>query len=125
MTRTAQLAIAYAVGRAAYGVALTAAPGRIGESWIGEDAKRAPTQIAIRGLGARDLALAAGTIVAARRGGALHGWLIGSVACDVADIAATLAAGDAVPKRSRIGTVALAGGSAIAGGALILAAGGK
>jgi hypothetical protein len=123
MNRTAQLAIAYSLGRVAYGIALTAVPGKVGESWIGEDARRPATQVAIRGLGARDLALAAGTIVAAKRGGALHGWLIGAVSCDVADIGATLAAGDAVPKRSRIGTVALAGASAVMGGALILAAG--
>ena len=49
-------------------------------------------------------------------------WLIGCVAGDIVDTAATLAAGDTVPDRGRWGTVALAGGSAIAGTALAVAA---
>jgi hypothetical protein len=125
MTRTAQLASAFAIGRALYGVALIAVPARIGSSWIGTDATRRPPQVAIRGLGARDVALAAGTVLAAARGDDLRPWLAGCVACDVVDIGATLAAGDDVPKRARVGTVALAGGAALAGATLTVAAGSR
>ena len=76
--------------------------------------------MALRGLAARDLALAAGTIDAAARDTSLLPWLAGSIACDLSDIGATLVAGDGVPRRSRLGTVALAGISALAAGALAL-----
>jgi hypothetical protein len=117
-----QLTIGYAAGRIAFGLGLLAVPSRIGSSWVGATAERPPVQVMIRGLGARDIALATGAVVAAAAGGAVRPWLIGCVACDIADTAATLAAGDTVPDRGRWGTVALAGGSAIAGTALAVAA---
>jgi hypothetical protein len=117
-----QLTIGYAVGRIAFGLGLIAVPSRIASSWVGTAAERPPTQVAIRGLGARHIALAGAAIVAAARGGAGRPWLIGCIAGDIVDTAATLAAGDAVPDRGRRGTVALAGGSAIAGTALAVAA---
>jgi len=46
-------------------------------------------------------------------------WLIACLACDLADIGATLAAGDALPARARWGTVALAGATAVVGAVLI------
>jgi hypothetical protein len=117
-----QLTIGYAAGRIAFGLGLLAVPARIGSSWVGSAAERPPVHVMIRGLGARDIALATGALVAAAAGGAVRPWLIGCVACDIADTAATLAAGDTVPDRGRWGTVALAGGSAIAGTALAVAA---
>jgi hypothetical protein len=112
---------AFSAGRIAFGLALLAAPSKVGSSWLGEDAEREPVHIAIRGLGARDIALAAGGAAAAARGAAVRPWLIGCLACDLADIAATLAAGDRVPPRARWGTVGLAGAAAIAGAALTAA----
>jgi hypothetical protein len=44
-----------------------------------------------------------------------------AAACDLSDIAVTYAAGDTLPGRARIGTVALARVSALAGAALIAA----
>jgi hypothetical protein len=111
-------AIAFALGRIAFGVGLLAAPQRVAKGWLAGDAQRRPTQVAIRGLGARDVALAAGVVLAAREGAAVRPWLVGCLACDLADIASTLAAGSALPARARWGTVALAGGAAIAGAAL-------
>ena len=110
--------IAFALGRIAFGVGLVAAPQKVASGWLAEDAQRPPTQVAIRGLGARDVALAGGAVLAARDGAALRPWLIGCVVCDLADIASTLAAGAALPARARWGTVALAGSAAIAGAAL-------
>jgi hypothetical protein len=117
-----QLTIGYAVGRIAFGLGLIAAPARVASRWVGAVAERPSAQVAIRGLGARDVVLATGALVAATRGGAVRPWLVGCVAGDIVDTAATLAAGDTVPDRARWGTVALAGGTAIAGTALAVAA---
>ncbi|HEY6780372.1 MAG TPA: hypothetical protein VI111_05415 [Thermoleophilaceae bacterium] len=124
MNRTAQLAIAYAAGRIAFGVALTALPARVGAAWIGADARRQPPQVPIRGLGMRDVARGGGLVLAALRGDDMKPWLLGCVASDVVDVGSILAASDSVPGQARIGTVAVASGSAIAGTTLTLAADG-
>jgi hypothetical protein len=111
-------AISFALARIAFGAGLIAAPQRVASGWLPGEAGRAPTQVAIRGLGARDIALAGGVILAARQGAGVRPWVVGCVACDLADIAATLGAGDALPARSRWGTVALAGVSAAIGAAV-------
>jgi hypothetical protein len=113
-----KLTIAFALGRTAFGIALLAAPGRVGGGWLGPAAGERPVHVAIRGLGARDIALAGGAAWAASRGEGMRPWLVGTVAGDLADIGATLAAGDSIPSRARWGTLALAGGSALAGAAL-------
>ena len=122
MNRTAHLAIAYAAGRIAFGVALTALPARVGSAWIGADAQRKPPQAPIRGIGARDIALGGGLVLAALRGDDMKPWLLGCVAADVVDVGAILAAGDGVPGQARLGTVAIAGASAVGGVALTVAA---
>jgi hypothetical protein len=119
MQRSQKAAIAFALGRTAFGAGLVAAPQRVARGWLAGDAQRPPTQVAIRGLGARDVALAAGVVFAAREDAALRPWLVGCLVCDVADIASTLAAGSALPARARWGTVALAGSAALAGAALL------
>jgi hypothetical protein len=121
MLRSPNTAIGFALGRVAFGVGLLAAPQRVASGWLEQDAARAPTQVAIRGLGARDIALAGGLARAAHRGDDLRPWLIGCAACDLSDIAATLAAGDSLGSRARWGTVALAGAAAAFGIALIAA----
>jgi hypothetical protein len=115
------LTLTAAAARVAFGLALVGAPSRIGSSWLGPDAARRPLQVAVRGLGARDLALAGGTAWAAATGSAVRPWLVATVGGDVTDVAATLVAGDSLPERSRIGTVLLAGASALACAGLALA----
>jgi hypothetical protein len=111
-------ATAFALARIAYGAGLIIAPRRVAGGWLPEDAGRPGTQVAVRGLGVRDVALATGVVIAARTGVGPRAPLTVCVACDLADIAATLAAGDALPRRSRLGTVALAGATAVLGAAL-------
>ena len=118
MTSTRKLAVAFAAVRGLYGIALAATPGRVGTSWLGEAASARSVHVALRGLAARDLALAGGTVDAALRPAPLEPWLLGSIGSDLSDIASTLVAGDAVPRRARIGTLALAGTSVLAAGAL-------
>jgi hypothetical protein len=118
MQGSRKTAIAFAFGRIAFGAGLLAAPGKVASGWLAGDAGRPPTQVAIRGLGARDVALAAGVALAARDGAPVRPWLVACIACDLADIGATLAAGAALPARARWGTVALAGAAAVVGVAL-------
>jgi hypothetical protein len=123
MTRTAQLAVAFAAGRLGFGIALAALPQRVGSTWIGSDATRKPPQVPIRGVGARDVAVSAGIVLAAVRGDDLRPWLAGCVLADLVDVGAILAAGNTVPGQARAGTVAVAGSSALAAAALTAAAG--
>jgi hypothetical protein len=110
-----QATIPFALGRIAFGAGLLAAPERVAAGWLPGDAARPGTRVAVRGLGARDVALATGVALAARK----RPWLIACLACDLADIGATLAAGEALPSRARWGTVALAGAAAAVGAGLI------
>lgn len=121
MSRTRQAAIAFAAARGGFGAGLIAAPERFAGGWIGNDARRRPTKVAVRGLGARDLAIAGATAAAALSGQPLRPLLAAAAACDLSDIAVTFVAGDSLPGRARIGTVALAGISALAGAALTAA----
>lgn len=108
-----------AAGRLAFGVGLIAAPGKLASGWLGRDAGRPPVGIALRGLGARDVALSAGTL-AALGDEQLPRWIAAGVVCDLADTVATLAApADALPGNARWGTVALGGGTALAGAAVL------
>jgi hypothetical protein len=122
MTRVGQLAIAFAAARGGFGAGLIASPPRVAGGWLGDEAGKPAAQVAIRALGARDLALAGGTVAAALGRGPLLPWLLAAVACDLSDVAGTLAARDALPERAVPGTLALGGGSALAGAALAMAA---
>jgi hypothetical protein len=112
--------VAYAVGRVAFGAALVAIPERIGRGWLGEVVDQPAGRVAVRGLGARDLALSTGVLVAQERESGVRGWLLATVASDLTDIAATVVARDSLPPQALAGTVVLAGGSAAAGLALAL-----
>lgn len=113
------LARALGLARLGFGAALIALPERLAEPWIGRDAESRGTQVAVRGLGARDLVLGAG--VAVSDGRDRQRWLAAGIVGDVADLSATLAAGKSVPLRGRIlvGLLAEAGiamgGAALAG----------
>jgi hypothetical protein len=114
--------IAFAAGRIAFGIGLIAAPEKVAGRWIGADARRGPVKIAVRGLGARDIALSAGMLATLDDADALAPWLAVTIASDLTDLAATLAAPEgALPDNARVGTVALAGAAAAAGAALLVA----
>jgi hypothetical protein len=122
MAWTRTLTAAFSVGRLAFGAALVAAPDKVAARWIGADASRAPVKIVLRAVGARDIALAAGTLASLRNEDALRLWLGGALASDVCDVISTLVTpGGVLPGNARWGTVALGGGSAAGGGALLVA----
>jgi hypothetical protein len=104
---------AIGAGRAAIGVALLAAPGPAAKRWLGDVSERPDAQVAISGLGSRDLILGLGTLWAL--GGRKRDprpWLIGSAAADTADLVSVLRSREGLSTASVVGTVAVAGGSA-------------
>jgi hypothetical protein len=105
-----------ALGRLAIGAGLTAKPdGPLGAGWVGAAESSRPTSAMLfRAVGARDMALALGTLAALRQGSRLRPWLLAATLADVADLLATFAAGRAVPLQGKATIVAFAGG-AIAG----------
>jgi hypothetical protein len=104
-----------ALGRLAIGAALIAKPtSQIGSSWVGDaDAARPTSAMLFRSIGARDVALALGTLGAQRTGSPLKPWLLGATFADAADLVATFAAGKAVPAKGRVAIAALAGGAIV------------
>ncbi|HEX5782511.1 MAG TPA: hypothetical protein VFX80_11350 [Solirubrobacteraceae bacterium] len=110
----ATLARGAAVARAGIGVALLTAPGPVGKRWLGDASERPGAQVAISGLGARDLAVGLGALWAlgGRRRGA-RAWLIASAAADLADLVATVRLREGLSTPAVAGTAALAGGSAL------------
>jgi len=102
------------VGRLAIGAALVAKPqSQVGTGWIGEDAKRPTAAVAFRAVGARDMALALGTLATRRSGGPLKPWLLAATLADATDLVATFSAGRAVPKSSKAMIALLAGGAIV------------
>ena len=122
MSRTRTLAAAFALGRLAFGAGLVARPDKVASGWLGDDARRGPVKIAVRAVGARDIALSAGALATLRDTDALRLWLGGGVLSDLCDVVSTLVTpGSVLPGNARWGTAALGGGSALAGAALIAA----
>jgi hypothetical protein len=110
----ARLARWLAVSRAAYGAAMVIAPRAAGAVWIGGRSRDPATRVFARALGARDLVLGAGGLVALERGDPSRArpWFAAQVLTDSVDLAATLAAGRALPVPARAGTAGLAAVSA-------------
>jgi hypothetical protein len=104
-----------AAGRLAIGVALVSKPqSPVGAGWVGgEEAKRPSTSLLFRSVGARDMALALGTLAAQRSGSPLRPWLLGATLADSVDLFATFAAGKAIPKAGKAAIVLLAGGAIV------------
>lgn len=112
----------FAAGRLTYGSGLVAGPGRFAGIWIGDDAKRPATQIALRALGIRDAAIGAGIVATADDSRRLRPWLVAAAAADLVDLVATVSApAGSIPTSARWGTAAVAGVSTIAGVAMYLA----
>jgi hypothetical protein len=121
MSPARKAAAGVALLRIAYGAALLAAPGRVTRNWLGRDRSRAATTVALRGLGAREVALHAGALLAALRGGGVRPWLAASIGGDCSDVVATFAARDGLPGGAAPKTLAVAGGSAALSAAVVAA----
>jgi hypothetical protein len=102
-----------ASARVAIGAALLAAPGPVAKRWLGEISERPEAQVAVAGLGARDLVLGLGTLWSL--GGRKRDprpWLVGSGLADTADLLSAGRFRTGLSTPSLLATAALAGGSA-------------
>jgi hypothetical protein len=109
------LARLQALGRVALGTGLTIAPGLVAGGWVGGVADHREAQALAIGLGARDVALGAGTLSALRGGRGAGSWLRAGIVADAADLAATIRARDSLPPLAFPAVVAMAGGSVLLG----------
>jgi hypothetical protein len=109
------LARLQAYGRVVLGGGLVLAPGLLAGGWVGTAADRREGQVLAIGLGARDVALAVGTLraLSARRGASA--WLRAGIAADAGDLVGTLRARDALPPLAAPVVAAIAGGSVLLG----------
>jgi len=110
-----QVARILAVARVAIGAVLLVAPGAAGRRWIGDVATDAGTKVAIRGLGARDLAFGVGTLRALDQGEPVAGWVRLAAVGDLSDAVASLLAARRLGFVRTVGSVATAGAAAAAG----------
>jgi hypothetical protein len=105
-----------AAGRFALGAAVLAAPEQVTSRWLGDEHARHPAvRYLAYSLGARDLVLGAlglSTLGDARFGSQV---LMACAVADSVDALATVAARRELPRVGAIGTVAIAGGAAVAG----------
>ena len=109
------LARLQAFGRVALGGGLALAPGLVAGGWVGGVADRREGQALAIGLGARDVALALGTLRALSYGRGAAPWLRAGIVADAADLAATLRARDTLPPVAVPAVAAIAGGSVLLG----------
>jgi hypothetical protein len=91
MERT-DLAVSLARGRIAIGAVSLLAPGLVGRTITGRGGSEGGTRLFLRMVGARDLGLGLGVLVALDRGAPVRGWLEASAVVDGLDAAACLLA---------------------------------
>jgi hypothetical protein len=109
------LARLQAVGRLVLGGGLTVAPGRVAGGWVGGVADTRDGQALAIGLGARDVAIALGTLRALQTRRGVSAWLQAGVIADAADLVSTLRARDSLPPLAVPAVAAIAGGSVLLG----------
>jgi hypothetical protein len=103
------------IGRIVIGAALTFAPQRTGRAWLGDIARRPGAAVAVRSLGARDLAIGAGLVRALDTGADSKPWLLASAAADAADAIGTVLAWKHLARPGRLLTLVMATAATIVG----------
>jgi hypothetical protein len=107
------LAVSLAGGRIAIGVVSLVAPGFVGRTMSGRGGSEGETRLFARMVGARDLGLGLGLLVALNRGAPVRGWLEASAAVDGIDAAACLLARHHIRTNVFPGAVGLAAAGAL------------
>lgn len=97
--RSCARALAYA--RIAIGTAALVAPRRVVRSWLGPHAEAPAVALLARSLGARDLALGLGTVLAMGHEVPARGWVEAGGLADAGDLLATLVAFRWLPRSRR------------------------
>ncbi len=76
--------------RVILGLGLFLFPRLTTNTWTGEKPLDAPTNLAVRGMGVRDMAIGAGLLTALERGAPVRGWLEAGAMVDAGDALGTL-----------------------------------
>jgi hypothetical protein len=111
----AMLATSLARCRIAIGVAAVVTPGLAARIMGGRRASEGIAPLFARMLGARDVALGLGTVIALDRGKPVRGWLEGSALADTADCVACVLAREHMSPTAFAAAAGLGGASAIVG----------
>jgi hypothetical protein len=107
------LAVGLAGGRVAIGVVSLLAPGFVGRTMTGRDGSEGGARLFARMVGARDLGLGLGLLVAVNRGAPVRGWLEASAVVDGIDTTACLLARDHIRTSVFPGALGLAAAGAL------------
>jgi hypothetical protein len=100
--------------RVTLGLVALVAPGLPLGPWIGRAAARSrPARLLARALGARDLALGLGLLLALRRRAPARGWVEAGGLADLGDATITLASFRSLPSAGRWAVLAASGGGAL------------
>jgi hypothetical protein len=110
-----KLLTAYALGRAAFGAAVLAAPRTAGTMLSGEGGATPDAQAFLRGMGGREVGLGVGLLAATRAGASGRPWLVAGVLSDTGDMLGIAGAWRDLPADKRLPGAVLAGLTAVAG----------
>jgi hypothetical protein len=114
------LAVGLAGGRVAIGVVSLVAPGFVGRTMTGRAESEGGTRLFARMVGARDLGLGLGLLIALNRGAPVRGWLEASAVVDGIDATACLFARDHIRTSVFPGALGLATAGALLSARLAL-----
>lgn len=110
-----EIARTISILRCAAGAMMLMAPRRAARGWTGIDNNTVPTRMAMRGLGARDLAIGMGTLFALSHKGPVRGWVEAGMLSDGADALNSLVAMPNAPKARSIFWMVGSGAAALVG----------
>jgi len=98
-------------GRVGLGVVAMAAPRLPARPWVGDDADRPSVKLLSRSMGARDLAIGLGGVVALREGMPARRWIQAGAICDAMDMVGTLIHFRSLPRLGRLFVLAVTSSS--------------
>ena len=110
-----EMARALGLVRVVLGAIGMLAPQKSMRAWIGQEAKPYPTNMVLRGMAIRDVALGIGLLAALENDGQTRGWLEGMALSDLGDAVGTLGSWKDLPGFRRLGLLVLEVGFAAVG----------
>jgi hypothetical protein len=112
------VAVAGARARIAIGIAGIVAPGAAARLMGGRSGSAGLAPVVVRMLGARDIALGLGAVIAIDRGAPVRGWLEGGALADTGDLVASVLGRDRLTPGAFKATAGISGASAALGALL-------
>lgn len=113
--RARSAATGLAAFRSGLGAVAMVAPGLVLRPWVGKVSEPG-TKLVGRSLGARDIALGAGAILAGRHDAPVRGWIEAGALSDTGDLMATLLSFGKLPRFTRWCVLLATAGAVVAGG---------